>query len=174
MGPIIGVTQPTNESKLTRKLLDQLKRQYPLDYVCKLSDRFTVGVPDMVVVRKGMTIWIEVKQFVANPVAPVFHLDRNPQFVTMQKLGSQGCGLYVIYFRGKVPGRRMDTWLSVWQPDTVLKHISGRFSIDIPYCDSLEVVEVLEQHGKVIVGTHSAPAGLFTILEDRFSKFDWR
>ena len=48
------------ESQLTRKVMLWLRRDlgcFPL----KLSDRWTSGIPDIVVTYKGRTVWIELK-----------------------------------------------------------------------------------------------------------------
>jgi len=50
-----------NETALTIKVKRMLKRQYPEAWVYKTSDRFTSGIPDLLICKDGRLIAIELK-----------------------------------------------------------------------------------------------------------------
>lgn len=51
----------TNEKILKTSCLRWIKREYPEIWVCKLSDRFISGIPDILLMFKGQGLFIELK-----------------------------------------------------------------------------------------------------------------
>lgn len=49
------------EQDLKRRLIKTLKFDYPEACIFKLSDRWLVGIPDLIFIYKGITIWMELK-----------------------------------------------------------------------------------------------------------------
>ena len=50
-----------NETKLTIKVKRMIKKEYPNAWVYKTSDRFTGGIPDLLICLDGRLIAIELK-----------------------------------------------------------------------------------------------------------------
>ena len=50
-----------NESSLKRKILAMIKKKYPHSFVYKTSDRFTSGIPDILMCLNGWFVGIELK-----------------------------------------------------------------------------------------------------------------
>lgn len=50
-----------SESKLRDKVRSWLKKTYPKGYYIKFNDRLTSGIPDLIFIKEGRHIWIELK-----------------------------------------------------------------------------------------------------------------
>jgi len=75
------------ESNLKRNTLRWLKRKYPHAVVWKISDRYTSGLPDVLVVKSGQTIWIELKTDIG--------VTSKLQNYMINKLRSAGAEVYI-------------------------------------------------------------------------------
>lgn len=49
------------ESQFSSKLLRALRAAMPQAVIFKISDRFTSGIPDFVVIHEGLATWFELK-----------------------------------------------------------------------------------------------------------------
>ncbi len=65
-----------SESRETRDLVQELKRQRPEWVIQKHSDRFSKGVPDVSISHDRRTLWLERKRLKSNQ-----HLDKPCQWV---------------------------------------------------------------------------------------------
>ena len=52
---------PLSETKLKNKVLKFIKSNYPDAWIYKAADRFTSGIPDLLICRKGLFYAIELK-----------------------------------------------------------------------------------------------------------------
>ena len=52
---------PLSETKLKNKVLKFIKSEYPDAWIYKAADRFTSGIPDLLICRKGLFYAIELK-----------------------------------------------------------------------------------------------------------------
>lgn len=75
------------ETSLKRRVLSALKTQHPGSVVFKIADKFTAGIPDLIIVINGRVIWIELK----TPKGKV----SNIQQYTIDKINSAGGRAYI-------------------------------------------------------------------------------
>ena len=52
---------PLSETKLKNKVIQFIRRQYPDAWIYKAADRFTSGIPDLLLCKKGRFYAIELK-----------------------------------------------------------------------------------------------------------------
>ena len=52
---------PLSETKLKNKVIQFIRRQYPDTWLYKAADRFTSGIPDLLLCKKGRFYAIELK-----------------------------------------------------------------------------------------------------------------
>jgi len=50
------------ESTIVRQIIAAVKRDYPTAWVRKLADRYTRGLPDLLICWAGYTLFVEVKR----------------------------------------------------------------------------------------------------------------
>lgn len=50
-----------SETTLKTKVIKYIKKHYPAAFIYKTCDRFTVGIPDIIICRNGLFIAIELK-----------------------------------------------------------------------------------------------------------------
>ncbi len=51
-----------NEGTLVRKIIKAVKAKYPKAYVCKISDRFTRGLLDIIIVTRCKVDWSDSEE----------------------------------------------------------------------------------------------------------------
>lgn len=52
---------PLSETKLKNQVIDYLRRELPSAWFYKCADRFTAGIPDLIICKEGMFYAIELK-----------------------------------------------------------------------------------------------------------------
>lgn len=83
------------EAVLTRDLSFTIRRTIPQCVLFKINDRITVGIPDIAVTHRGLTLWLEVK--VAERGVIRQHRYSKRQLYQARELEAQGHCLYVIF-----------------------------------------------------------------------------
>ena len=62
-----------SESTIVRSIIREVRRAYPKAYVRKLSDRFTRGLPDILIVLPWITLFVETKTKKGKPSTIQLH-----------------------------------------------------------------------------------------------------
>lgn len=85
------------EASVTQSLLTSLKRRFPAADVWKISDRATIGRPDVCLTRRGRSYWLEIKLLKKGD--SLAKCSDELQRLTMRRLHreSKGRAWYVIY-----------------------------------------------------------------------------
>ncbi len=52
---------PLSETRLKNKVVQFIRTRYPTAWVYKASDRFTSGIPDLIICKEGLFYAIELK-----------------------------------------------------------------------------------------------------------------
>ena len=52
---------PLSETKLKNQVIEYLRRELPSAWFYKCADRFTAGIPDLIICKEGMFYAIELK-----------------------------------------------------------------------------------------------------------------
>ena len=85
------------EASVTQDLLKHLKANLPGAVVLKICDRFTKGIPDVVVTWRGYTTWLEIK-LLKRGESLARCSDEMQQFMVTRLRGqSYGRAWYVVY-----------------------------------------------------------------------------
>jgi hypothetical protein len=87
------------EATKTRACLKRVKQHWPGCWIYKINDRSTAGIPDALLIHKGIAIFVEFKYARRNEVVSV--LVRPLQQQTLQELDRvNDGGAIVVVFRG--------------------------------------------------------------------------
>lgn len=70
------------ESQIQNAIIQRLKKNYPRAYIVKISDRFVSGIPDILMILRGVPYFFEVK----TPMGKLTNL----QMYTLKKIQRAG------------------------------------------------------------------------------------
>lgn len=86
------------EAQRTRIFLRQIQQRWPDAFCWKVNDATTAGLPDVVMVCRGVVVWLECK--IAHDAQAVRRTVRPVQARTLERLHTAGARVWICGFRG--------------------------------------------------------------------------